>query len=329
MRKFRHTEEALEFVMEELPWGIAAGVCKDGALARQFAQAGIKIIGYGSITKEPRPGNSGDNFYFDPETGDSLNAWGIPNKGFVEHLKELPQLRADVNAQGSELWVSISAGDHFEPGEYGDMADQLEADEAADVVEGNMSCGNMILPNGEYKPIVCYDLDAFEKGVCALRGLSNRRIAVKLTPTTERRFFVENVKICLRYDVDYIIAANTVPNSYLEKGPYYDRKPAISMGRGGLAGAGLRPIVTGMIQMIAPLLKGTKTKLIAAGGIFEGRDLYDYLRHGAHGGVFSTLMWANNFDPKQAQEVIMGKDIDLMNHKKGLLDFLVEYGLPG
>lgn len=327
MREFKDNETALDFITREVPWGVAAGVCKDGVLARKYAQAGIKVIGYGSITKLPRAGNTGDNFYCD-ERGNSINAWGIPNKGFDAHLAELPQTREDVNKLGSQLWVSISAGDKFNPDEYGEMADRLEATHAADVIEGNFSCGNMVV-DGKYKPIVCYDLDAFNAGVAALRGSTRRKVAVKLTPTTERRFLMANVESCLTYDVDYIILANTVPNSYLEKGPYYDPKPAIDMGRGGLGGAALRPIVTGMVQMVAPELKGTKTKLIAAGGIFEGLDLYSYMRHGAHGGIFSTLMWKNNFRAEPAQEVVVGKDIDMMTRKRGLIDYLVEFGLPG
>jgi dihydroorotate dehydrogenase len=328
MRTFKTREDAFGYITREVPWGIAAGVCKDGTLARKYAQAGIKIIGYGSITKLPRAGNAGDNFYCD-EHGNSINAWGIPNKGFDAHLAELPQLREDVNKLGSELWVSVSAGGKFDADEYGEMADRLEATHAADVIEGNFSCGNMTLPGGEYKPVVCYDLGAFNAGVAALRGSSRRKIAVKLTPTTERRFLMANVESCLMYDVDYIILANTVPNSYLEKGPYYKPEPAISMGRGGLGGAALRPIVAGMIQMVAPELRGTKTKLIAAGGIFKGQDLYRYMRYGAHGGVFSTLMWKNNFRAEPAQEVIVGKDIDMTTYQRGLADWLVEQGLPG
>lgn len=323
MRRFKDRDEALEFVTKELLWGVAAGVCKDSALARKYAQAGIPIVSYGSITKLPRAGNAGGNFFCD-ERGNSINAWGIPNKGFDEHLSELPQLRKDINSLGSQLWASISAGDKFDPDEYNYMALHLRNDKAADVVEGNFSCGNMKVGD-HFKPIVCYDLPSFRDGVAALkRGAGDLKTSAKLTPTTERRFLIANVEICLEHGIDYIVLANTIPNSYLEKP---DGSPAITMGLGGLGGAALRPMVTGMIKIIAPMLKGTNTKLIAAGGVFDGASAYHYLKHGAHGFVCSTLLWRSNFRPECMQEIIMSKQTDYL-YKTDLLDWLVEQGLP-
>jgi dihydroorotate dehydrogenase len=270
----------------------------------------------------PRAGNAGDNFYYDPATGNSINAWGIPNKGIDERLKELPQTRKEVNALGAQFAVSISAGDTFDAQEYYEMADALAKREAADIIEGNFSCGNMKVGN-EYKPVVCYDLKAFDAGVAALcLGAGTKKKAAKLTPTTERRFLFGNVESCLKYGIDYLILANTIPNSHLEKP---DGTHAIDMIRGGLGGRGLIPIVTGMIQLVAPILKGTPVKLIAAGGVDFGRDAYHYLKHGAHGFEFGSLLWKNNFDPTVGQKVIVG---DPDKNEPGLIDLLVERGLP-
>lgn len=322
MRTFKNKDEALKFITNEMPWGLGAGACRDAKLARKFAQAGIPIVSYGSLTVEPRAGNPGDNFYIDRH-GNSINAWGIPNKGFDAHLEELPRLRRDLENAGSQLWVSVSAGNTFEPAEYEAMARILYYKQAAHVVEGNMSCGNMKVGD-VYKPIVCYDLDLFEKGVAALKkGAGPLKTSVKLTPTTERRFLIANVEVCLKHGIDYIMLANTVPNSYLER---EDGSHGISMVRGGLGGAGLMPIVTGMVQMVAPMLKHTDTKLIAMGGVRNGSTAYHYLKHGAHGFMCTTLLWANNFDPKSLQDVVMHPG-DLMT-KGGLLDYLVEHGLP-
>ncbi len=322
MRTFKDKEEALAFITNEVPWGVGAGVCRDSRLARKFAQAGIPIVSYGSITVPQRAGNPGDNFYMD-NNGNSINAWGIPNRGFDAHMEELPDLHEDINQFGSELWVSVSAGDMFKPEEYKYMARELDKKEAADVVEGNMSCGNMKVGD-EYKPIVCYDLGLFEEGVAALKeGAGTLKTSIKLTPTTERRFLIANVEICLKYGIDYIILANTIPNSYLERP---DGTPGISMVRGGLGGAALRPIVTGMIQMVAPLLRGTPTKVLAMGGVKNGSTAYSYLKHGAHGFLCTSLLWANNFDPRSLQNVVMHPG-DYMT-KGGLLDYFLEKGYP-
>lgn len=322
MRTFKTREEALAFVMDGLLWGAAAGTCKDGKLARRFARTGMKIVSYGSIAAERRLGNPGDNFWFDEWSGNGINALGVPCRPFEEHLAELPEIRAELNTLRAELWVSITAGDTFDPQEYHNMAAELEKHGAADVIEGNFSCGNIKI-NGVYKPIVCYDLDLFDKGVEALcRGAGKRKKAVKLTPTTERRFLIGNVESCLNHGVDYIVVANTVPNSYLEKP---DGRAAISMVRGGLSGRALIPIVTGMIQMIKPELKGTEVELIAAGGVLSGAVAYNYLKHGAKGFVCGTQFWRNNLDPRAMEIIIIG---DESLGEKGLVDLLFEHGLP-
>lgn len=320
-RTFADEEEALAFVMS-IPWGAAAGACKDRKLANDYAEAGMTVTGYGSMAKLSRAGNPGNNFYCDPVTGDSINAWGIPDRGITAHMEDLHETRREVNAKGSQLWGSISAGDSFDDQEYYDMARLMADKDAADVAEGNFSCGN-IKVGDQYKPVVCYDLPLFDRGVRALKaGAGRLKTAVKLTPTTERRFLFGNVESCLKHGIDYIIMANTIPNSYLEK---EDGTPAIDMVRGGLGGRALIPVVTGMIQLSLPLLAGTKTKIIAAGGVEFGRDAYHYLRQGVHGFVFSTLLWKNDFDPKVAHKVIYG---DPDRNEEGLLKYLVAYGLP-
>ncbi len=324
MRTFVNQDEALDFVTHELPWGAAAGTCKDLATAKKYAQAGFPIVSWGSTTTLARAGNAGDNFYYDEETGNSVNAWGIPNKGNAAYLHEMAQAKRAVNAEGSRLLASISAGDKFDPQEYYDMAVDINKHDAADIIEGNKSCGNMKVGD-EYKPIVCYDIPAFTSGVTALRqGAGDKQTSIKLTPTTERRFLIKNVEICVDLGIDYIVLANTIPNSYLEKP---DGTPGITMVRGGLAGRALRPIVTGMLQMAAPVVKGTKTKLLAAGGVEDGKSAYQYLRHGANGFVFSTLLWRNNFNPKCGQEIIFGTE-GPGSRSVSLLDLLVQYGLP-
>src|SRR3989344_620016 len=247
----------------------------------------MRIIPSGSDTVLKRSGNPGDNFYCD-EDGNSINALGIPSMGIEESLAEIKKIHEAANRFGAQSWASISAGNTFVADEYYEMAYALEQNNAADVIGGNFSCGNMALPDGTYKPIVCYDLGAFEDGVRALvAGAGNKKKEVKLTPTTERRFLVPCVEICLKYGVDYITMANTVPNCYLEKP---DGTPGISMGLGGGGGKMLIPIVTGMLKMTVPMLKGTRTRIIAAGGIDCGIDAYRYLKHGAAGFVFGTAL---------------------------------------
>lgn len=310
--------------MDHVPFGPAAGTCRDATLAGQFAKAGAKIVTYGSVTWAAQAPNAGDNFWFDEETGDSVNALGIGNKGTPGHLDDIIEAKRLVNAEGAELWVSGSAGKTADPRDYYNIARTLQTHKAADVGEANFSCGNMMV-NGKYKPIICYDKVALRESMAAFcEGAANMDTAAKLTPTTDQGVVEDMVEACLDYGFRYIILANTVPNCYFEKP---DGTPAISMRRGGGGGRMLAPIVTSMLQMIKPLVKDTPVKLIAAGGILEGWHAHHYLKHGADGFVYSTALWRRNFDPKVTGEIILGDmqgEIPLL----GLVDFMLSYGLP-
>jgi dihydroorotate dehydrogenase len=285
----------------------------------------MRDVVFGSITKQPRAGNAGNNFYYDHKTGNSINSWGIPNKGIEAYLPELPAIKKQVNNHGARLWVSISAGDAFSAFEYEEMAGALERADAADVIEGNFSCSNMVV-DGKPKPNVCYDVETFAAGVQGLGCHARlKKAAAKIAPITEPVILRGLVEACVRYDIDYLVVANTLGHCYLED--EHD-KPAITMRRGGLAGKALRPIVKGMIQMIVPMLKGTRTKLIAVGGIEQGKDAYEYLELGAHGFMFNTALTWRNYDPRFAEDLISKDDGDYMTRSSALVHRLMDDGLP-
>lgn len=318
MRTFKDQEAALEFI-NSIPWGTAAGTTKDPRMAVKYAQAGAKIIHFGSITRDPRAGNPGDNFYFDAATGNSINAWGIPNRGFQAYLPELVELRKEINKHGAQLWVSISAGDSFDPGEYYEMTKQLFLHHAADVVSGNKSCPNIEV-DGKRKPVVCFDLETFTQGVRAMRlAAGYNPIAIKIAPITETRLLSDLVDVCIQNGIEYIEGANTVGNCYLEK---QDGKPAIAMIRGGGAGKMLTPIIEGMTLMVKSMIAGTNTKFIAVGGVQEGLDAYRLLKLGADGFEFNTALSARGGNPDVITELIFGSA-----PIPGLVEILVERGL--
>lgn len=324
MRTFADTEEAMTFI-QTLAWGNAAGCCKEERRVRTYAQAGVAHVTYGSITAQQRNGNAGDNFGFDPRTGDALNAWGIPDPGIDVHLDHLPRLKQIVNDNNAQLWVSISAGDAFDPQEYHDMAKRLVNANCVNGIEGNFSCPNMVV-GGKPKPVVCYDLPRFDEGVEALStGAGSTPIKVKIAPITEASILRELVDACIQHDVAYIVAANTIGNCYLED---LDGKPLIAMMSGGLSGPGLRPLINGMLRLMNPWLAGTHTKVIAVGGIETGGDAYNYLRLGAHGFAFNTALTKANYDPAIISNMILGlKDGDHIL-QPGLVDYLISRGLP-
>ncbi len=320
MRTFHSVSQALAFV-QTLPWGTAAGTSRDPKQILKYAQAGARIVTHGSVTMAPRKGNDGNNFYYDEKSRNSLNSLGIPNQSLGAYLPTLHELKKVVNKHGSELWVSISAGDAFVKGEYFKMTSDALREDAADVVVGNTSCPNIVVKDTP-KPALCYDPQAYENAVSEMRSAAGlNRIGVKIAPITEARLLQRIVDISLDHNVQYLEVANTIGNCYLEN---ESGKPAISMIRGGLAGAALIPLVTGMIQMIKRHIQGRELKVIAVGGVRDGYTAYQYLRHGADGFQFATELYRRDGDPEVIHEIIFG-DADV--GKLGLVDYLVKYGL--
>ena len=308
MRSFKNEEEALRF-LGTLKWGNAAGTCRQGHLACCLAETGVPVVMFGSITKFPRKGNMGESFRYNPHSGNSINNEGLTNAGFIHYIEILSNLCDVIRTKGSELWVSISAGDDFIPEEYQEMANRLVSSDSADVIEGNLSCPNVQI-FGSRKIPICFNLDDFNAGVKALRiGAGERPIAVKISPITDSSYLSRLTDICIKENVNYIVCSNTKADS-----------------RGGIGGKILKPIVSKMIQTIGVRTRKTKTKMIAVGGIENALDAYNYLYWGGGevvGFQFNTAFTRRNEDPRFVGDLIIGGD-----DEPGLVDLLVERGLP-
>lgn len=312
MRTFKTHEEAMAFV-DSLPWGTAAGTSRDPRMILKYAQAGAKIVTHGSNTKLARAGDP-RNFYYSEQSGRSINALRIPNRSLEAYLPELKELKKRVNACGSELWVSFSAGDKFTPEEYEAANRVLFAEEAADVSDNNGSCPNLEV-DGKLKPSVCFDVVAYQEYAAACRaGAGSNRISFKWAPVTDAGLQEKLIEAGKPYKPDYIDIANTIAGGYLEKP---DGTPAIPGIRGGLAGSIMPPIITGMIIGMVPMLKGTNTKLLATGGVRHGRIAHKYLSLGAAGFRFNTELYRRDGNPDVILEIA-----------NGLVERLVERGLP-
>jgi len=310
--------EALNFFTKEILFGNAAGVSRDPKQLTAFVRAGATMATFGTIRQNPYSGNAGENFFYDETTGNAVNALGVPDAGIKAHLPTLTKLCQ--NFHGAKLVVSIMGDNTFDPDVYTYMAHKLLVNGAAHIVEGNFACPNIEV-DGKRKPVVSYHMGDLRAGVRALReGAGDMPIGVKIAPITEASVLGEIADICMEFGVDFIVAANTIGNCYLDK---EDGTDAIDMKLGGLSGAGLRPMVRAMVSMLVPLVKKSKTRVIAAGGIACGHDAYDYLRRGAHGVSFNTALYRRGGDPKVISEIALGE-----GGKPGLIQLLAQHGLP-
>ena len=137
----------------EHPLMNAAGTCKllEGQEGfNELVRSATAAIMVGSITLEPRPGNSGNVFWSDDLF--SLNSSGLPNPGLEYYQNHLPKMLSLARQAPKPLFVSIVG---FSVEEYVQLTEFALAT-GADLVELNLSCPN-IWDEGRQKSLACFD----------------------------------------------------------------------------------------------------------------------------------------------------------------------------
>src|SRR5882724_1147507 len=177
-----------------------------------------------TITPEPRAGNAPQRIWETP--AGMINSIGLPNKGLEGFLAEdLPQL-AELPVP---LIVSVMATDRSG---FARLVEAVaERDEVA-AIELNVSC-----PNVESGLIVGEQPTETEALVEALRPLTQKPIAVKLTPNVADPAAV--AVAAEQGGADAISLINTLKAGAIDP---LAGEPALAAGHGGLSGPAVRPI---------------------------------------------------------------------------------------
>src|SRR5579885_3518334 len=93
------------------PWGNAGGVVKTVEDVERMAKTGVGWIEAGSYTLEPRPGNGPNGervYYHNPETGETFNSLGMPNKGMDVVETEIPEMAHIARTHNKKLVVNVA-----------------------------------------------------------------------------------------------------------------------------------------------------------------------------------------------------------------------------
>lgn len=267
----------------------AAGTCKTLPDVEKLVRAPIHEITIGSITLEPRSGNSG-NVFWPHESGTSLNSLGLPNGGVAYYNRHLPMIKDIVWKNGKRLRVSISPFSEMDIPSLVKCAAKGHADE----LEVNLSCPNVW--NGQsQKQMTGFDPKSSAR--CLARTLEEvatwghaKRVWAKVPPYSDP-FQLENMAEIIRnLDLIYpqrigVVACNAFPNAYaLENG-----KPVITPGGGlaGLGGMAMKHISLGQVVQFRSCLP-KHIPVIRAGGVSTGNDLHDSFAVGAVGAQVNT-----------------------------------------
>lgn len=284
--------------LSTMRFGNGAGSIKHMDEVIKACKGPMSRIMVGSITKEPRIGNIGDTYYFEPSKKWSMNSLGLPNMGIRAYENGVLQAMSQtVGEYGKELWSSVSG---FSPQEYAHMtAACFRA--GVDGVEVNLSCPN-VWGTGGRKIIPALDWNLTYEIVAAIRvelsecwDTYRDHIALKLSPTDDTELIEGLAIVAANTGIGSLTIGNTLPDQ--ERFREEDGKPALSFRtdesdqvpkhKGGLAGSGVKKANLAMVRAMRPLVP-PKIRIDAAGGIFDGEDAYEYLEAGASGFMCTT-----------------------------------------
>lgn len=286
----------------------AGGVVKTLADVEKYAKAAVNRILVGSITWDFRIGNEavapGELYYFDPETGESGNAFGLNNNGAERYARELGTMVRIAHSQGKELWVSI----------VGESVDEIIKlvrfcfEHRVDGVQINLACPN-VHDQGVQKPLFCNDPALVEQILWRLEtaNCKGRPIGIKLAPTEDETLLRDLCKVVrVTNVVTEVVAANTEGNvRFLRNGVdrIAFRPPGSSEVKytGGRGGRPNHQLVVRMADRLVRLLPN-KVRVIGVTGIFEAETALDFINVGASGFECGTA--CQQFGPRIFRDIV-------------------------
>jgi dihydroorotate dehydrogenase (fumarate) len=280
------------FDLSTIYWAPAAGMVKTEGNVLDICQTPVTYIVVGSITVEPRSGNSGARECATLLDRAYINALGLDNLGLDAYTRILPKMFAMTERSGKTLVPSIAGFDSLE---YAILA-RTVYDLGFKNIEINLGCPN-VKDGGKQKPIVSFNTSLLRKTitVCADPAPAGTHIYIKLSlysdPLQLQSVARAIAGIARRYPYlhFFVVASNTFPNcvAYAEDGIsiIMARSPdgsEVRMG-GGSGGTLFRAMTVGQVLQFVPLLRSANVRIIGCGGVETASDAMEHLRAGAVG----------------------------------------------
>lgn len=242
------------------PLGLAAGFDKNAHAIERWAGLGFGFAEVGTITRLPQPGNDRPRLFRLPADRALINRMGFNNEGAEAIAARLAQSHPTIPI-GVNLGKSKATELARAPEDYRESFRLLRSFGAYFVV--NVSSPNTpgLRSLQERGPLL--------EIIDAIRAVAEVPLFVKVSPDLEPAALDEVIEVAQERGLTGLIATNTTLS-----------RPAPSPEAGGLSGAPLRELAnrsTAQIARSAPELV-----LIAAGGIFNGDDVYEKISLGAH-----------------------------------------------
>jgi dihydroorotate dehydrogenase len=257
------------------PVGLAAGFDKNAEVIAPLFQLGFGFVEIGTVTPKPQLGNPKPRIFREPKFQAVINRMGFPGLGIAKFKDNLAAFLAKKPRPAGVIGVNIGMNkDQSDPAKdytalirsIGPMADYLTINISSPNTPGLRN----LQERGPLSELILAVMEE-RKSSC---GAYPPPILVKLAPDLSDDQLSEIASVLLALKVDGVILTNTTlarPDDLPEK---------FAAERGGLSGAPLTDISTGLIRRFYELTKG-QIPIIGVGGIMSGLDAYAKIRAGA------------------------------------------------
>jgi len=250
--------------------GLAAGFDKNAEAIEGMYHLGFGFTEVGTVTARPQPGNPKPRIFRIPEHSALINRLGFPNQGAREIAKRLESHRQSKPFYHFPVGINIGKNKDVPLDQAG--ANYLECFEILESL-GDFFVVNVSSPNtpGLRELQEPRHLDSIlQPMVDANKCRSAKPILLKIAPDLTPAQLEELLSCIERLELDGIVATNTTTD---HRGMPVDE-------RGGLSGAPLSQMSTGVIRTINKFTGGT-LPIIGVGGVMSRDDYLEKLDAGA------------------------------------------------
>lgn len=226
--------------------------------------------------------------------GGMINAVGLQNPGVKAFIKEELE---PLKKHPLPVIVNV-AGKTVE--EYCQVVSELEG-QALDFIELNISCPNVKAGGVAFGTDAtrAYDITKAVKACC------HKPLVVKLSPNVTD--ISQIGKAVEEGGADAISMINTLIGMKID---IRKRRPVLANGKGGLSGAGIKPVA---VRMIHEVYQSVSIPIIGMGGVMTGEDAIEMMMAGARLVAVGT---ANLIDPCASIRII--KEIQSFMNQEGI-----------
>ncbi|MCP5480176.1 MAG: quinone-dependent dihydroorotate dehydrogenase [Spirochaetales bacterium] len=250
------------------PVGLAAGFDKTGELFPFLEHLGFGFIESGTFTANIQPGNVRPRLFRFPEEGALVNRMGFNNPGAVAAAAILGEQRRNI-PRGINVGKSKATPLKLAGADYAESISRLAR--FGDYLAINISSPNTPgLRELQGRSALRELLLAVKEAIAAAGALP---LFVKIAPDITPAELDMILAVLLEMSVDGVIISNTT----VER----DEHSAARAVPGGLSG---RPLRERSCELVRQCYRaaGDRLVIVGVGGIFNGDDVIERLRAGAH-----------------------------------------------